>query len=652
MVRKYLFGEPFETFAVTAEVPVSTEEIPYLTLERKVTDGVKSLCFSTPLADGEIVYGLGETLHGIDKRGYRYIMFNTDDPTHRDEMMSLYGAHNFVVIDGERHFGLFFDTPARTVFDVDLAGSGKLEVYAQTEDLKLYVLEGPSSYEITREFLRIIGQSFIPPLWAFGYIQSRWGYQSAKDLSKVEEKYRNAGIPLDGLSMDIDYMDRYIDFTVHKKRFPDFKNFCRVLDARGHHVVPIIDAGIKIEPGNPVFDEGVEKDYYVKNAKGENFGAAVWPGMTHFPDFCRPEARRWFGMQFKALTDQGVRGFWIDMNEPAIFWMDGMPRGERIAVPEAPDALTENSRLTGEYKLMYQQYDGRRVRHFDVHNVFGHFMAMGTGEALSELLDERYLLFSRSSYIGTHRYSGMWTGDNNSSWLQLRRNLTQMTGLNMCGFLYSGADTGGFGRHAQRELTLRWHALSDFTPLFRNHSSKGSRRQECYRFSNPKQFRDVIALRYRLMPYIYSEFVKAALCSDMYMKALGFEWPEDEEARRCEDQLLVGGSVMIAPVLEEGADGRSVYLPEEMTEVRFDGDNFCCRKVPAGRYDVKVPLDEVVFWIRKGTLVPVTKKLAMSTKFMDLRDVELLGDGQSYEQYLDDGFTKQVSEKNIRVLTK
>ena len=135
MVRKYLFGEPFETFAVTAEVPVSTEEIPYLTLERKVTDGVKSLCFSTPLADGEIVYGLGETLHGIDKRGYRYIMFNTDDPTHRDEMMSLYGAHNFVVIDGERHFGLFFDTPARTAFvhpglllaDEDIAAIRRLQ---------------------------------------------------------------------------------------------------------------------------------------------------------------------------------------------------------------------------------------------------------------------------------------------------------------------------------------------------------------------------------------------------------------------------------------------------------------------------------------------------------------------------------------------
>lgn len=652
MINCLSYGKPFETMAVVEKV-APAEALTHFSFEKKTVDGVPSLVFTYELSPEDIVYGLGETMHGINKRGYRYIIFNTDDPHHSDNMPSLYGAHNFIVVDGREHFGVFFDTPARVVFDIDSKGDGLLTVYCETEDLKLYQLEGDTSYAITKEFLGVIGQSYVPPLWAFGYGQSRWGYKSASDISTVAAKYEKAGIPLDFICADIDYMDRFIDFTVHPKRFPDMKGFCRFMGSRGVHLVPIIDAGIKIEPGNPVYEEGVKNDYFCKRSDGKNFGAAVWPGLTHFPDFCKPEARRWFGRQFKTLTDQGIEGFWIDMNEPATFWLEpGTPAAEWTPVPDE-ERLTPESKRADEYHRFYHDYDGRRMVNYDVHNVFGHFMAMGSGEGLNEVLpDHRYLLFSRSSYVGTHRYAGIWTGDNHSDWLMLKRNLTQMPGLNMVGLLYSGADTGGFGGNVSRELLLRWNALSDFTPLFRNHSYKCAIRQECYRFNGVSDFRDVISLRYRLLPYLYSEFVKAALAQDMYMKPLGFAWPEDETARRCEDQLLVGENIMIAPVLEKGAEGREVYLPVAMTEVRFDGRDFATRKVPAGTYTVNVPLNEVVFWILPDRCVPVANKLCMSTKDMDLADVSLLGDGSSYDQYRDDGYTKDVSEKNIVHLTK
>ena len=221
----------------------------------------------------------------------------------------------------------------------------------------------------------------------------------------------------------------------------------------------------------------------------------------------------------------------------------------------------------------------------------------------------------------------------------------------MCGFLFSGADTGGFGGDATRELLLRWLAVSVFTPLMRNHAALGTRHQECYRFRKTEDFRTLVTLRYRLLPYLYSEFMKAALRQDMFIQPLAFGYPGDRRARRIEDQLLVGESVMIAPVLEQGAKGRTVYLPEPMTEVRYGAEGFACAEAGAGERTVAVAQNEVVFYIRPGKLVPVGKP-ASSTAELDLGDVELLGSGTAYEQYIDDGYTKQCGLDRCVTLKK
>lgn len=176
----------------------------------------------------------------------------------------------------------------------------------------------------------------------------------------------------------------------------------------------------------------------------------------------------------------------------------------------------------------------------------------------------------------------------------------------------------------------------------RNHTAIFTRYQECYRFRDPEDFGTVISLRYRLLPYLYSEFMKAALRQDMFIKPLAFDYPGDGKARHIEDQLMVGESVMIAPILEKGANGRVVYLPEPMTEVRYSKEGFACMEVGAGERTVMAPLNQVVFYIRRGKLVPVGKAAA-NTAELDLADVELLGSGSVYEQYVDDGYTKDCS---------
>lgn len=170
-----------------------------------------------------------------------------------------------------------------------------------------------------------------------------------------------------------------------------------------------------------------------------------------------------------------------------------------------------------------------------------------------------------------HRYGGIWTGDNCSWWSHILLNLKMLPSLNMCGFLYVGADLGGFGENTTEDLLLRWLALGVFTPLMRNHTTLGTRNQECYRFKNRKAFADVLSVRYAIFPYLYSEYVACALEGRMLFRPLSFAYPSDKRARGVEDQLLFGDSAMIAPVYEQNAKGRYVYLPERMKLVRMRG---------------------------------------------------------------------------------
>jgi alpha-glucosidase len=648
MIRMTVFGDPIDTGAITQNVD-TTQEIAHFLLEN---DG-DSLTFTCPLSPDDVVWGLGETMGRVNKRGGRYISFNTDTADHSDSNPSLYASHNFLIVDGEAPFGVFFDTPARTIFEIDYRGSGQIRVVCQTQDLRLYQLEGESAYAIAKAFNRAIGRAYLPPLWAFGYGQSRFGYASAEDFREVARMHRENRVPLDWICMDIDYMDRFIDFTFDKKRIPDPAGLVKDMAEQNIRLVPIVDAGIKVEPGDPVYEEGVKGGYFCRNREGGFFQAGVWPGLTHFPDFLNEKAREWFGNQYKFYTDLGFEGFWNDMNEPAIFYSeyDKGPKKLKMFLGMLFPARMEQTRRTNllrDYKSFFHQVRGKRLRHYDVHNLFGAMMTRSSSEGLARLLPHRFLLFARSSYIGAGRYGGVWTGDNSSKWEHLMLNLRHMPSLNMCGFLYSGADTGGFMGNCTRELLLRWLAVSVFTPLMRNHCGKFLRDQEVYRFGDVEAFRGIIALRYRLLPYLYSEYMKAALTGDLFIRPLGFEYPE---AKEIEDQLLVGESIMMAPIVREGQTRRRVYLPENMTCVRWDGKNFTCTPMEKGDREITAELHEVVFFIRKGCLVPIGREL-QSTAEADFNDLTLLGDGESYALYTDDGLCRDCSMENVKLLKR
>ena len=660
MIQRFSFGHPFPTQSVVLSLPAESGPIPFLT-----PDGSG---WQLTLSEQAAVYGLGEMPRGINKRGWHYIANNTDESRHSEDKLSFYGAHNFLLVrDGSTCFGLFVDFPGKVYYDIGYSRHDLLSFHTETPDYDLYLLSGGNENAICREFRTLIGRSYIPPRWAFGLAQSRWGYKTEEDVREVARQYKEHDLPLDMICMDIEYMQDYADFTVNKERFPDLTKLSADLKAQGIRLVPIIDAGVRVDPNDSTCTEGLEKGYFCKKADGTPFVAAVWPGKAYFADFLRPEVREWFGHKYKALTDCGIEGFWNDMNEPSLFYSPERLRAflDDMAALREKDNIEQEEffpRVVGgamglmnspaDYASFYHEVDGQKVRHDQVHNLYGGSMTRAAGEAFADLRPgQRTLLYSRSSFIGSHRYGGIWLGDNNSSWAQLLANIQMMPSVQMCGFLYSGADLCGFSCDTTPDLALRWLEFGLLTPLMRNHSAVGTRMQEYYRFPEVlPAVRNMIRLRYALLPYLYSEFMKAALENTSYFRPLAFDYPDDPDAREVEDQLLLGEGLMAAPVYVQNAHGRHVYLPEPMKLLRLRAvDDYDEEILPAGHHYIRCALDEMLLFIRPGHIIPVAQP-ANNTAELDDASLTLwsfLPDGESaeYRMYRDDGVTTEYEKK-------
>lgn len=659
MVKKYVYGRPFETYAV-----VNAENVSYAAESerreffieadmKKALEPYGGITWDEPengndapamqyrvrMSDGDVVYGLGENVRGINKRGWVYESKCSDDPNHTESKRSLYGAHNFIIIaDADNPAaskGLFIDYPGRVIFDIGYLDKNELVITVCSGNFTAYVVspamdgaDGSDNhlYSIVRQFRHIIGKSYVPPRWAFGYQQCRWSYMSADEICGVVDNYRKRNIPIDAVYLDIDYMERYKDFTVNKETFPDFVDFVRKMREKHIHLVPIIDAGVKIEDGYDTYEEGKKNGYFCKEADGEDFVAGVWPGRVHFPDVLNEDARRWFGHGYKVLLDAGIDGFWNDMNEPAIFYSEKHLKevfdkiddykGKNLDIQsffEFKGMVEGVANNLGDYERFYHratQPDGEAVvRHDHVHNLYGFNMTRAASESFKEIApDKDILMFSRASYIGMHRYGGIWTGDNHAWWSHILLSLKMLPSLNMCGFMYVGSDIGGFNDNTTEELLMRWMGLAVFVPLMRNHAAAGTRYQELYRFTDTDAFKNIVTMRYALIPYLWEAYRKAVEQDTLMYRPLGFEHPEDRVAVATEDQLYVGEDIMICPVYTQNAVGRYVYLPAPMTMVRMkSADEYELEKYEAGHYFVEIPAQELVFFIRDGHRIPLYK---------------------------------------------
>lgn len=577
----------------------------------------------------EAFYGLGDKAGVLNKRHYDYEMWNTDNPAaHTEAFKALYkSVPFFITLRKDCVYGIFFDNTYKSYFDMGKEQEGYYYFGADNGNLDYYFIAGENMPQVVRGYSYLTGTTPLPQLFTLGYHQSRWGYESSAEIRAVADKYRALKIPIDTIHFDIDYMDGYRVFTWNEKDFGQPGQVIGDLKKKGFKVVTIIDPGVKLDPGYRVYDEGVRKGYFARTPEGEVYVNAVWPGDAVYPDFGSPAVREWWADNQKYLVDLGVRGVWNDMNEPASF------RGE----------LPLDVQFTDE---------DRNTTHAAMHNIYGHLMAKATYEGLKRHDGRRPFVITRACYSGSQKYTTAWTGDNQSLWDHLRMAIPQMCNMGLSGLVFIGTDVGGFGADVTPELLSRWVQVGCFSPLFRNHSSKGSIRQEPWLFGQETLDinRKYIELRYRLLPYLYDLFHETEQNGMPVIRPLVLHYEQDHNTWNLNDEFLFGERMLVAPVVEQGRDKKLLYLPEG---VWYDYDTK--ERVEGGRYLVKdAPLDVCPVFVKADSIIPNYEPMQyVGEHELDTLILDVYPGEGSYTHYQDNGedFAYRQGEYNLYEIT-
>ena len=571
------------------------------------------------MPEDEHYFALGDKAGPLDHRGQAFSMWNTDAFGWEESTDPLYKAIPFLL--AVRHgaaYGIFLDDTYRTTFDLGKESRDAYSFGADGGPLDYYFIYGPTPKAVIEEFTALTGRTPLPPLFALGYQQCRYSYYPEARVREVAGEFRKRHIPADVIYLDIDYQDKNRPFTVDQERFPYFDGMIKDLGAEGFKVVAITDLHLAKLPGYRPYDEGQKGDFFVKNPDGSVYTGEVWPGPAVFPDFTRAAARDWWGTLYADFVAKGLRGFWNDMNEPAIF-----------KTPSKTMPLD-----------VVHSVEGRKTDHREVHNVFGMQNARATYEGLLKLSPgRRPFVLTRAAYAGAQRYAATWTGDNSSTWNHMRLSVPQLVNLGLSGYAFVGDDIGGFNGSPTPELLTRWMELGAFNPIFRNHAMKGSRDREPW-VDGPENEairRRYIEARYRLLPYLYASMEETSRTGMPLMRAMFMEFPNDESLATEGDEFMFGPSLLVAPKLREFAAPYEVHLPK--------GDWFdywTGMKVATGAPVMVDPaLDALPVYARGGSIIP-EQPLVQNSGEVPQGPLTLrvyLGPDCSGQLYFDDGET-------------
>ncbi len=596
-LRQEAQGERF--IAESAELRLSIERAGALTLATR--DGALLLeepadsyrerasgwTLSRPTPATERFYGFGEKTGPLDKRGCAMSFWNTDPFGDKDGGYApgtdpLYASIPFFIgLRGECAYGVLTDDTFRLRFDMAARDPLCWTLEADGGLLDQYFVFGPAIRQVVSRYTSLTGRTPLPPRWTLGYHQSRWGYFPDEEVRAVCRGFRERGIPADGVWLDIQHMDGFRCFTWDPKGFPEPRALLAELEATGFKTTVILDPGIKTDPDWDVYREGLERGCYVQRA-GEPYVDKLWPGDSVFPDFSSPRAREWWSGLMRRSTEVGVRGVWIDMNEPAT-----VNRELGRTLPN--DSVAEN--------------DGEPSTFAEFHNAYALEEAKATREGLLRAAPgRRPFILTRAGFAGIQRYAALWTGDAPSKWETLRETLPMLLGLGLSGVGFVGSDVGGFSGKASPELFARWMQLGAFSPFFRGHCSIKGGRQEPWSFGErvERSCREAIRERYRLLPYLYNLIEESTRTGAPMLRPLVYEFQDDPATHAIDDQAMLGPWLLLAPVLEQGAVRREVYLPRGRWADYWSG---LIRQGPA-RIEVEAPLERIPLFVREGALLP------------------------------------------------
>jgi alpha-glucosidase len=569
----------------------------------------------------ERFFGMGLAGGSIDRRGREMTMRNTDLAAYQEQSNPLYSSTPFFYgHTGGATYGLFFDNPSISVFDFGKRSPNLLTIAAVGGTLKYYVMVGPTPADVAHSFAALTGSTPRPPRWAMGYLQAHFGYASAAEVLGLASEFRSRQIPCDAFFLDLDYTDRLFSLSWNPTTFPNPVAFNSQMAGMGFKRVNILEPLLTVY--DPLWSYAAGSGYLVLDPTGNPLITNIWMGDVSWLDFSKPAARNFFKSALKLFLSTGVSGLWADLNEPAANQM--------------PYAVFD--------------FDGKPRYEYTTRNIYALLEAEVLRDALAEAQPGlRPFIVSRSGFSGIQRYAANWSGDTDSSFDSLRVQVQIAASMGLSGQNFFGADIGGFLGSPNAELFIRWMQFGAATPFMRNHSMNTSSAREPWRFGEPytSVAKATIEWRYRLMPYLTSLFAQAESKGTPVLAPTFFHFPSDGLTHAQSGEFMLGSSMLVAPVVTEGAFTRSLYLPAGATWVDYHSG-----AAYAGGQQVVVaaPLQQLPTLVRAGSIIPMGPVRQHAEQAVDdylLLDV-FAGANGSFTFTEDDGATTQYRGGNQR----
>ncbi len=586
--------------------------------------------FRFGLHTGEKIYGSGERAIPFDRRGYKLLLYN--DPHGFYKMGEEQLNYSIPFITSSNHYALFFDNASRGYLDIGKTASDVLEYGAYSGELNFYLITGNTYPDILQSYWKLTGTQPLPPRWALGSFMSRFGYRSDKEVRDTFAKMQAEGIPFDAVIYDLFWFGDSIKGGlgnldwVNKTAWPNPKKLVSDFKEKGVKTIlitePFVLEGTKsFQAFKPFLAVDSANQYYP--LPGFYFGKG---GLV---DIFRNDAKAHFWTYYKKQMDEnGVEGWWGDLGEPE----------------KHPEPTHHNLKDMGFNRLFKAD---------EVHNIYGHYWTkMLSDKYKLDFPNKRLFSLNRAGYAGTQRYSIFpWSGDVGRTWSSLPAQLPIMLGTSMSGLPYIHSDAGGFtGGDRDEELYTRWLQFSSWSPIFRPHAfdlgalDPGSTSFPSEIALHPEPYKSITKQadidRYHRLPYIYTLAYNQTTKAEPIVSPLYYYFSSDTAAANVEDEFMSGKNVLVAPVLEQGATSRSIYLPKESWWYRLNSS----RMIPGGiRTTVTASLENIPVFVKAGSIIPTVPDSIQlpNTEVYSTKDLDWhyypVNKATEYTLYDDDG---------------
>lgn len=584
----------------------------------------KGVSLSFALDENEKLYGGGQRVLGMNRRGHSMPLYNKAHYGYTTSSNQMYFGLSAVM--SSKNYSVLFDNTASGELDIGKTNSNELLFKAQGGRASYIMVLGENLKDTVTNTVAVTGKQPLPPRWLLGNFASRFGYKSQNEVMDVIDAFNTQDIPVDAVVLDLYWFGKDIkghmgNLSWDTAAFPEPEKMISKLRAQDVKTVLITEPFILTT--SKQWDSAVANNALAQNDDGTPYTFDFYFGNTGLVDVFSEAGQNWFWQYYEKLAAQGVAGWWGDLGEPEVH-------------PDNIQHMWQSTKVSGA----------------EVHNAYGHQWAKTVYNNLTALQpDTRPFVLMRSGFLGSQRYGMVpWTGDVSRSWGGLKPQVELALQMSVFGMAYTHSDLGGFagGETFDPELYTRWLQFGTFSPVFRPHAQDNIAPEPIFHADPVKSIaRKFIQLRYDMLPYNYSLAFENALYGTPLMRPVAMAYGESDWFENA-DSYLWGDGLLVSPVTSANQTEWPTLLPEG---VWFDF--FSDTKYQGGQ-TVNYPLSQDNFpvWVKAGSFMPMADGLSRTEQF-DARKIEMhywhdnSVNSSSYTYYEDDGKNPASVKKGL-----